>query len=134
MKKRFCLVMIAMLIAGNGAALASGSASGGFGQTDVRVQARQTDPLYDEGKAIYKGKKRGIGKIKYCLSEPETGELGKLRGKTVKPFRKGSVEAFAGSLVNCEMPDQQIATVMTRDDLIAVIYYLNKRYKLNLGA
>lgn len=113
---------------------AAADASGSFGRSQqLPERQRQVDPLYDQGKAVFKGRVRDYGKLKFCVADPQSGELAKLKGKTVKPFREGDVNDFAASLYNCEMPEQQIAGLLTRDDLVAVVYYLNKRYKLKLA-
>lgn len=130
MKRAIGIVLAAALVQISSPAAASGS----FGrqQPQLPERQRQVDPLYDQGKAVFKGRIRDYGKLKFCLVDPESGELAKLKGRTIKPFKEADINKFATSLYNCEMPEQQIAGLLTRDDLIAVVYYLNKRYKLNL--
>jgi len=47
-------------------------------------------------------------------------------------WQKGSVSAFVDSLYNCDSPDQKIADLVSDEQGNAILYYLNKRYKLRL--
>lgn len=128
--KKFALAMIFMGVAST--AFASG-ASGGFRGSSVPTP-RPVDPLYEQGKAVYSGKVRSYGRIKYCIASPGQDAGGKLQKKTLKAYKRSSANEFALSLYNCDQPDQRIVDVLERSDLNAVVYYLNKRYKLNLTA
>ncbi|MEM1092636.1 MAG: hypothetical protein AAGI67_19770 [Pseudomonadota bacterium] len=135
MKKAIGLLLFGSLFLVDTPAEASGSVARPTQLQDRQLQGRQrqVDPLYDQGKAVFKGRVRDYGKLMFCVVDPESGELAKLKRKTVKPFRDADATNFAASLYNCEMPEQQIAGLLTRNDLVAVVYYLNKRFKLMLA-
>ncbi len=134
MKEAIGIMLIGSLFLADAPAEASGSVARPHQLQDQQLQARQrqVDPLYDQGKAVFKGRVRDYGKLRFCVVNPESGELAKLKRKTATQFRDAGVNDFAASLYNCEMPEQQIAGLLTRDDLVAVLYYLNKRFKLML--
>ena len=114
------------------AAMGSVQASGGFGGNAGRLQTQVVDPLYEEGKAVFNGKTSRHGKIDYCVRVPGSSEVEKLRRKTLKSFKRSKVREFAESLHDCNMPDRKIAEVLGQEDFRAIIYYLNKRYRLKL--
>lgn len=130
MKAKLLVVFLMATVAGS--AMASGGVFGGGRLPSQQPQI--VDPLYDHGKAVYTGKVRKYGKLKYCVTEPGNEKLGKLKRKTLKPYKNGDIRVFINNLYNCDQPDQLIATVLVRDDLIAVLHYINKRYRLRLNA
>jgi len=93
-------------------------ASGGTSFPLAVPEPREVDQVYELGKQIYKGRSQDAVKIKYCVKQQD-GEFKKLKGSTAKPFRGGISKDFALSTV----ADGQIPLVL---------YYLNKRYRLNL--
>ncbi len=124
--KQLSVLFILMLSMG------SVHASGGFGGSGGRLQTQVVDPLYEEGKAVYSGKTSRSQRIDYCVLVPGGSEVQKLRRKSLKSFKRSSVRDFAVSLHDCDMPERKIADVLDQADFRAVIYYLNKRYKLKL--
>lgn len=111
---------------------ASGGSSRGFSGSDSRSlqQQRPVDQSYEAGKAIYTGRAKGEPSLDYCIVVE--GEKVPLKRKTVKTYKQGTYNEFAESLYRCDEPDSLIADSLTRDSLLYVIYYLNKRHKLNL--
>ena len=103
-----------------------GGSSGSFGNSSLN----RVDQSYEIGKSIYKGR-RGNAKIAYCVELD--GEKVPLRRKTVKPFKQSSVNEFVDNLYNCDKLDQLISDYLDTEQFAYVLYYLNKRYKLNLS-
>ncbi len=120
-------IFLMLMLISTGAA-----ASGGLGLPSGSAGApvRQVDELYEAGKQIYKGRTAGAEKIAYCVKVD--GELKKLKRSTIKPFKGGSREDFALALFDCEQPDRLALTSMQRDQVPVVLYYLEKRFRLNL--
>ena len=136
--QRFCrifkiaqLAAITAFILHTPAVLASGGvslpSSGGLSGPGAN---RQIDEVYEFGKQIYKGRAKGATKISYCVEN--NGELKKLKRGTVKQFKGGNTKEFALALVDCAAPDRLALSTMARDQIPVVLYYLNKRYRLNL--
>lgn len=132
MTKRFLNVsLIAVtLLLGNSVAMASGSYGGGRSY-DTTPQVRQVDQTYETGKAIYKGRASSAGKLKYCVEVDN--EIVPLKRKSLKPFKNASYNDVANKLYNCDSPETKIAEQLSKDEMLYVLYYLNKRFKLNLG-
>ena len=106
--------------------------SGGFEEpSDFERIERVVDPTYESGKSIYTGRKRGITKLSYCLKDQDAGVV-KLKRKTIKQFKKSSYSELAKNLYQCDTPDSTIKSQLESKDFLHVLYYLNKRYKLNL--
>ena len=114
--------------------MVSAHASGGFsGGGRLQTPQQVVDPLYEQGKAVFSGKTRSRSeKVDYCVVAPGGTEAEKLKRKTVKPFKRASARQFALSLHDCDMPETKIAEILSQEDFRAVVYYLNKRYKLRL--
>lgn len=117
------LAAASMLLIAN-ASFASGG--GGFGENSVHT----VDQQYELGKSVYKSRLPDGSKLAYCV-KTEKG-LKKISRRAVKPFKKGPASAFVNSLYNCQQPNVKIADLITGDQGSAVLYYLNKRYKLRL--
>lgn len=112
-------------------AYASGT-SGGFND-QTRPEPRIVDPTYERGKAVANGKIRDYGKAKVCvLPANEEAKGGKLKRKTLKPYRSVDVNVFATRLYICDQPELKAGEALESGDFLAVIYYLNKRFKLKL--
>lgn len=110
-------------------ALASGGTLSGSSIGSSTYQ-RQVDQTYETGKAIYQGRLAGSPKLSYCVAAGD--EVVGLKTKTLREYKKTTYEHFAQNLYNCDKPDTLAAAELTKDDLIYVLYYLNKRYKLSL--
>lgn len=88
------------------------------------------DAVYEEGKALLKGRVSGIDKVTYCVATAD-GAI-KLKSRSIKLHRGSTSAALAASLVNCDAPDQGIADHLDPPSVRAVLHYLNKRYRLKL--
>lgn len=112
-----------------GSVLASG-VGGGLGSGVQQSQPRVIDERYEYGKAVFLGREPGTAKIKYCVEHE--GEVKKLKRKTLKRFKSGSAGAFANALLVCDQPDSLALRTLKDEQIPFVLYYLNKRYKLDL--
>jgi len=100
------------------------------GLSDFQRAQRVVDPTYESGKAIYTGRNKSVPKLSYCLRNGE--EIVALKRKTIKNFKKSSYSELARNLYQCDTPDSTIKSQLESKQFLHVLYYLNKRYKLNL--
>ena len=128
---RVMVVLMAALF--STAILASGS--GGYGgDTRFKNTPRQTDPVYEHGKAIFKGRSANYKKVKFCLKDDEKAEgFKKIKSRNIKPFKETSYEEISQHIVICDNPEQLARQLLSREDILALIYYLDKRYRLKLS-
>ena len=96
-----------------------------------REQQVVVDPTYESGKAVYTGRSKNAPKLQYCLRVGE--ETVKLKRKSIKQFKQSSYSDLAKNLYRCDVPAQAIKTELEKQQFLHVLYYLNKRYKLNLA-
>ena len=111
-------------------ALASGGGGGGGFSRGSYNPPRVTDQNYELGKSIYLGRNKNIPKVKYCVDNGT--EKVKVKGSTLKPFKKKSQKELASKLYDCNDPETLIFTKIGSNNLAYAMYYLNKRYKLRL--
>jgi hypothetical protein len=91
---------------------------------------RIIDEEFEKGKGIFLGRNREVGKIKLCIASGD--EQVKLKRKTLKPYKGATVNGLVNSLHNCDKPDEVMLERLGRVHMSYLIYYLNKRYKLQL--
>jgi len=114
-------------------AFASGSySSGGYdsGSSSIRSAPKPVDQAYEYGKSIYFGRVQGKV-VSYCIN----------RNNVSSPVKRSSIRTVKGVsytqlgklLHNCENTEQVMSSILNKNQLNAVAYYLNKRYKLNLS-
>ena len=144
---RFIYTSLTLLILVSSSAHASGivgnddSGEAGWDETDIglsefsgRLENQQSkkkaDPAYEIGKSVYYGKQQGIPKLSYCLSYQDGKK--KLKRKVIKSYKNTSFSALASDLVSCDEPSNYIKMELPRYEFLHVLYYLDKRYKLNL--
>ncbi len=115
-------------------ALASGGiGGGGFSGTSGQPRPpREVDEAYEYGKLIYTGRAEGTEKVKYCVLAD--GQPKKLKRSTLKPFRNGKSAELANAIYDCDNTEQLALAKLDRKQVPFVLYYLNKRYKLNLSS
>jgi len=114
------------------ATFASSSGSYGGSSNSSRggdYNRKPIDQNYELGKAVYLGRATGK-KLQYCIDNGS--QKVKLKSKTAKAFKNKNANNFANALYDCNKPSNQIASTLNRRDLTAVVYYLNKRYRLKL--
>lgn len=105
-----------------------GSSSRGGDYGNSRQNRRAVDQTYELGKSVYLGK-RGT-KLNYCIDNG-TDKV-KLKSKTAKKFKRKAANEFLVALYDCNQPDIQVANIIDKGDVYALVYYFNKRYRLNL--
>ena len=115
---------------GGGGGFSGGGGGGGFGGGGFQSRQPKVDQTYEVGKAIFTGRAQGEPSLEYCIAVD--GEKVPLKRKTVKTYKKATYNDFAKGLYRCDEPEKLIAESLTRDSLLYVVYYLNKRHKLNL--
>jgi len=108
--------------------LASASGGGGFNQSGF--SQKQIDQQYELGKSYYKSKQADGTQLEYCVKTENS--LKKLSRRSVKPFKKGPASEFVASLYSCADENLKIADAVPDDQGEAILYYLNKRFKLRL--
>ncbi len=117
-------------------AFASGTRSPGSGGYTSGNSSRPTrsaeDITYEYGKSIFTGRSVRYGRIKFCVPDA-SNKLSKVKKSTLKLFAGVSVKEFSNNLYDCNSPNQKIMTVLKKADLTALVFYLNKRYKLRLN-
>jgi len=104
-------------------------ASGGL---DFNSEAYQTriDRLYEKGKNYFHASNVDGERLKYCVRDGD--QATRVSRKSLKQFQKTSLELLSDSLVNCDQPENLIASHLAPDQMTAVLYYLDKRYRLSL--
>jgi len=118
------------LVAGSFAFSTSASASGGGGFNQGGFSSQRIDQQYELGKSYYKSRQADGSRLEYCV---QTGDgLKKLSRGSVKAYKRGTVSNFVDNLFNCADPSAKIADVVPDDQGDAILYYLNKRFKLRL--
>lgn len=105
----------------------SGPSGGGF----TGSAPREVDQLYEYGKSIYLGRTPGTQKVSYCVKVD--GEVKKLRGRHLRNWRGRKQLEFANALYNCKQPERLALIDLEQEQVAYVLYYLNKRYKLELA-
>ena len=125
-------LLICLLFAAT--AQASGGGGGSYSSGSFpKAKARQTDHTYEHGKAIFHGRAANHKGVNFCvLSTKSKSGFAKVKRKTVKHLKKTSYLRVAENLVTCDDSKQPIQQLLTRGEVNAVVYYLNKRYKLKL--
>jgi len=111
-------------------AFASGGYSGGGFRNNNSTIARPVDQTYEVGKAIFKGRQAGEPSLQYCVVAD--GAKVPVKRSSVKAYKDSTYDNFSNNLYQCDKPDKLVAQGLTRDSLLYVLYYLNKRHKLGL--
>ena len=91
-----------------------------------------TDKTYEYGKAIYLGKHKDYPKTKYCVRTQKGGDIVSIKSKTLKEYKKEKYHVLLQSLYSCGKPEQPLYKTMDAKVLLAIIYYLDERYRLRL--
>ena len=112
-------------------AYASGGGGYGGGYSSSPRPAKPKDAAYELGKAIYTGRAKGVEKISYCIGDG--ADKVKLKRKSVRQFKSGTYTELANNLYDCNKPGKLALNTLKGDESKYVLYYLNKRFKLNLN-
>ncbi|MEM7219576.1 MAG: hypothetical protein AAF515_14505 [Pseudomonadota bacterium] len=121
-----------------GDALASGGYGGPLPERSGSVPHREVDRVYEFGKALYQGR-GGAQKTAYCVKAPEaegsdSDKVKRIGRRSLRAWRGSDQNRFANALVDCAAPDQLALRSVDEQQIPFVLYYLNKRYKLDLTA
>jgi len=109
--------------------LAQASSGGGFDQGGF--SQRKIDQQYELGKSYYKARQADGSRLEYCVKSGDS--LSKLSRRSVAKFKRGPTGDFVNSLYSCADPNLKIADIIAEDQGDAILYYLNKRFKLRLS-
>ena len=127
--------LLAALLA-SGLAFASGGGGGGGGYSGGfgggSAPAREIDQNYEIGKSLFKGSSGDFEKVDYCVVSE--GEPIKVRSRSLRDYKGGTTNELAEALVNCADTEKNLLDYMDSNSAIYVLYYLNKRYSLNLSS
>lgn len=127
---RAIAIAIVITIAPAPTALASGGAGGSLSNNGGSPVPRKVDEVYEFGKALYLGRGPSSQKIRYCVLVD--GAPKKLRLRNVRRYRSASQLDFANALYDCDNPEQRALLKIKKEEVAYVLYYLNKRYRLEL--
>lgn len=104
------------------------SGIGSYGQDEG--SAVRIDRLYESGKSVYYAKGSGGESVQYCINDG--GQVERVSRRTLKPFVGSSVDDLTARLVRCDDAENPVSQHLSQDEVDAVMYYLNKRYRLSL--
>lgn len=106
-------------------------ASGGGGFNTGGFSSQRIDQQYELGKSYFKsGLSANGSRLEYCVQSGDG--LKKLSRRTVRQYKNGTVSQFVDNLFHCSDPTLKIADAVPEDQGNAILYYLNKRFKLRL--
>lgn len=105
-----------------------GSMSGAHNQSTRSM--RIIDEQYEKGKAIYLGRNREIGKLKLCLHSGDDNV--KVKRATLVPFKGTTTNNLINNLRNCDQPEAVVFEQLGKMHTSHLVYYLNRRFKLEL--
>ena len=92
------------------------------------------DKKFTQGKLIYKGMDKKLGKLKWCLKVDS--KLVKLNifnlWKTYKLFKGVTTDYFVDNFYVCDEPDNTAYELIGKQNMRRVVYYLDRRFKLYL--
>lgn len=134
MKFSTILFSITIALSGTTAFASGGGGGGGFGGGggSYSQPQRQVDETYEVGKAIFNGRQSGVASISYCVASGDVKLP--VKSKSLSDYKKTTYDNLSQNLYNCDKPDTLIATELSNDNLLYVLYYLNKRYRLKLSS
>ena len=104
---------------------------GGFDGREDQQKRAPVDEYYELGKTYFNSPQANGSKLEYCVLTADIG-LKKLSRKSVRSFRNGSESNFTGKLLHCPEPALRIMELVPAEESDAILYYLNKRFKLSL--
>ena len=106
--------------------------SGTFNGNELRLD----NSAYILGKSIYQGKGKNVPGLRICLSdyddEEDAPKAVRLTRKALRPFRGRHITALTSRLVDCEAPTSQVALILNRVEFRALVYFMNKKFRLRL--
>ena len=121
---RVCIPLLGLFVS------ASVLASSGGGFNTGGHSSQRIDQQYELGKSYYKARQADGTQLQYCIKDNDS--VKKLSRRSVRKFKNAAATDFVNSLYNCAAPDQKIVDLVNEEQGTAVLYYLNKRFKLRL--
>jgi len=115
--------------------LGTGLGTGLQGASNENARPMGTkDPKFQQGRARYKGFDPKLGKLSWCLKVDS--QLVKLNifnlWKTYGRFKGVTTDHFVGSFYICDRPEKTAYEFIGKQHMRAIVYYLDKRFKLYL--
>ena len=101
---------------------ASGTGGSGGGSADF---------LYESGKAKIKNTVIDGVRHQYCVKSDDA--VNRISTSALQPFKFTDAATLKQHIVSCDAPDQTILEQLSRYNAMAVVHYLNKRYRLALN-
>jgi len=106
--------------------------SGVFNGSDLLL----SNSAYILGKSIYHGRGKRVPGLRICLSvydeEADAAKAVRLSRKVLRPFRGQHITSLTLRLVGCEAPISQVALILSRTEFRALVYFMNKKFRLRL--
>jgi len=108
-----------------------GSSGSTYGSKKIaKSYKKKVDQLYEKGKARYYATNSNGQRTRYCVRKEDAVES--VSRRSLKDFRGTSEATLKSNLVQCDLPEQTLAASLESDQATALVYYLNKRYRLGL--
>ena len=131
MRKNILALLTASTIGASALVVSQGAvASNGGGFNQGGFSQQRIDQLYELGKSYYKSPQANGSRLEYCVKNGDS--LSKISRKSVSRFKRGPASEFVNSLYSCSDSSLKIADAIADGQGEAVLYYLNKRFKLRL--
>ena len=92
---------------------------------------KPVDEYFELGESYYKSPRADGSRLEYCVLTDKTG-LKKISRRSVRSFRNGPKSHFVNKLLHCSDPSVKIVDIVPAEETDAILYYLNKRFKLRL--
>ncbi len=105
-------------------------ASGGGIGSNQDGYSKKVDQLYEKGKSYFHSSYVDGKRVEYCVTEKDSPK--KISRKSLKRFHATSPDMLMAQLVHCDDPGQLVSAEVPRNQIDAIVYYLNKRYRLSL--
>ncbi len=128
--KLAAVASVALLMSASVFASGGYGGGGGFSSGSRAPAPRAVDTVYETGKAIFNGRQRGEPSLSYCVVAD--GEKVPVKRRSLRDYKKTDYNTLAQNLYSCDEPKTLIAEQLTRDSMLYVLYYLNKRHRLGL--
>lgn len=129
------LIVSSLVLVLAGPAFASGGYDKGSSDRSQGAVRSQTDPAYDLGKSIFHGRSKTARGLTICLvtdSNSEGKQTATLSSRTLYPFRGQTLSDLSSRLVDCASPSSKVAGILDASEFRSLVYYLDKRFKLEL--
>ena len=106
---------------------------GGISEFEAEILGirKPVDKYFELGESYYKSPLADGSRLEYCVLTAETG-LKKISRRSVRSFRNGPKSRFVNKLLHCSDPSVKIVEIVPAEETDAILYYLNKRFKLRL--